>query len=610
MKKMWKAVLSVWLMAAFGCALQQEADQAQHSGAVIQNATFDREILLPVMEEKGQLVVVLEQDATNIPYMLVDALERGNLVVIRDISGRAVSTAKMVYNEFEQQWQSANLYLAQGTNYIEYPQDTVAAAPEAGFEQGVTVSQISWNNSVVENIASGGWKVFQKYEGTGSSPATVLRDEKYNLWFDFTVINPDAIDNIWVNITEGPAAVIGVYQAYRDSYQDIAGKVKYSVDITGGAAYKNQVNSTVTRTPAIKYFVRVVYKNFSFATTPTMTYDLISDVDQKTYVRWVNANSSCNYDYMGVTADNTKQVFLETRKSDNFKTVKQVACAEVTHNYLDGYWKKAMLFTASDPFFAARRNDTHKKVPGLWWVKQPNGAYFDTSKPIIIFCHGASGSSSTVSSTEWNLSQFTQDFNVAAFDWSDFNYPDAAINGYWEGGVWKSSKASQLQSNLAAVLEYAKYNNNEIRFVGFSWGVFPASFGAKKTLSYVRSKGLNVLVTLDATEPVPHDQWLTDDENSGYNWGSSWVLSYYQYVRNNQVASLKSGTKMFEAVYCNGAASWSYDFKTKVAPNVSGMNTIEASWNYYWNDTYNHSTGYGLYIYNRFKNYRVTRFQP
>ncbi len=335
MKKTAWFVLGMLILAS-GC--QMDPGEVE-TGMTIKNATFDRDTTLEVKNEDGFYTVTVGEEATNIPYMLYSHDKTKGCVVVKDASGQEISRSSMFPNTFEDRWQSQNIYLTKGVNYIEF-QDKGLETNKTETAEGVTVGNIVYDTSEVNNIASGGWKVYGNYEGTGIKPTYIYRREMYNMWFDFLVKNTAKIYKFYVIITDGPEAIKGSYEAYKDTYQDVSGAVKYSVDITGGASYKEQSTNGITNTPPIKYHVVVSYQDWMVAITPTKTYDLISDVDKNTIVTWKNASSTCLYDYLGVSSDKTSQYFLETRKSDYYKTLKKVPVSEVTHNYIDGYWKK------------------------------------------------------------------------------------------------------------------------------------------------------------------------------------------------------------------------------------------------------------------------------
>lgn len=504
-------VLIIALISACDLAPAGSEFKTISAETLIKNATFDRTEIVDVIEGSGKCEANLNEGDTNIPYIFFSKQGRGNLIIVKNQLGQEISRAKLSYNTFEKSWQSANIYLCRGKNVLEFTEDEVQQAVSSN-QSGVTAGTFDFNNTVIRNIASGGWKEYQRYQGTGTNPPQIYRCEKYNLWWDFTVTSTNIVDGIYVIINDGPDAIKGnVYQAYPDKYQDLSGVTKYSIDVTGGGGYKEQLDSTTTLTPSIKYQVRVVYKNFSFATSPEYTYNLIADVDKNTTVWWKNASSSCYYDYLGVAPDGKTQYFLEIRKQDQYKTLKQVPSAEVSHDYLDGYWKKGGGYElkALPPLYADNSSTgfywyprTQKNIISYNpWKETQEYILFDPSRPTVIFVHGWS---SVVDPGIYETFKYAQrlldkGYNVGYYRWpqgtwqvaghdagSDITKVNSVVDAVWSPGQYGDVFKQALKDNLinGVAMNYYQetdgtrhYNpvslstyNGEVTLVGHSTG--------------------------------------------------------------------------------------------------------------------------------------------
>jgi hypothetical protein len=277
----------------------------------------------------------------------------------------------------------------------------------------------------------------------------------------------------------------------------------------------------------------------------------------------------------------------------------------------------------------------NRDIDGLWWFDH-GGDLFSGTKPTIIFIHGNSWTvNNDKLSTYWPMGNFINNgWNTAAYRWKNHNSPVEALNRC----------AADLANDVIRIIDENGYDNNEIRFVGFSWGVFVSTFAAKKVIDHAASSGRKILVTVDNVEPVPTRasdsiQMLagtipltlilpmtafaalmgtagyTDDEGNS-NWGDQLIAHYLNHIAEKQVVGVKPGMSLFNVVCCADGYSWSdcpwSDFTHCTAKLVGGGRLEEKRTGYkYTSDkTWNHENGYRLYLDCDLSDYWKTRYEP
>lgn len=246
-----------------------------------------------------------------------------------------------------------------------------------------------------------------------------------------------------------------------------------------------------------------------------------------------------------------------------------------------------LLIAAGSLFGYEFQKITHEKKDGLYWFKQNDGARFNRNKPTIILIHGSSGSQ--YFNDDWYEDKFIDaGWNVAFFNWRSENTPARALQKWSE----------KLAEELEAIIRDENYDMNEIRLMGYSWGIFPASFTAKKILRFIKSQNRSILVTVDAAEPVPYwGGYITDDEGNT-RWGVDHVKENMKWVAANQVVQPKAGHKLFKAVYVY--YSWSDAFTDTVKPAIKDYlkDKWYGTWEYASNlkFTQDHQGGHELYL--------------
>lgn len=181
-------------------------------------------------------------------------------------------------------------------------------------------------------------------------------------------------------------------------------------------------------------------------------------------------------------------------------------------------------------------------APGLWWLEK-KGEKFLKNRPIIIFIHGCSGVPQG-NNTYWQSNRF-QNWNAGVFNWSDYNKPACAYGP--QPLLNKVGKAHQLFLNLKDILEHTGYDNNEIRFAGYSWGMHVASYAAKKLMRYVKEINKKILVSVDLLDPVDASLSFQNDEGI-WKSGTENVKDSLKYVAENQVVGIKPHKKLFTFV--------------------------------------------------------------
>ncbi len=184
--------------------------------------------------------------------------------------------------------------------------------------------------------------------------------------------------------------------------------------------------------------------------------------------------------------------------------------------------------TSEESYFSTAQANNER---GIRWIKR-GGERFRSDRPTVIFSHGAGGAPQG-RNTYWDQGRF-QGWNIAVFNWSgNVNYPKNVYEDH----------AKNVAQYFNTLIDRSDYDNQELRFVGYSWGLHLVSYAARKTLTHIRTTDRSILVPVDLLDPVLMAGYWKDDEGAG-RWGRDHVRHNLGYIANNQVTGLRSGKKL------------------------------------------------------------------